>query len=362
MERAPPPSPPLPPLHIVGSALHFYGQPLDQPVGNTQQRWPARHGLILRIWDAAGRQGIGEASPLPGLSPDSLADCAAALHDIHQRLAGVDSDGWPQAPGLVGRPSAEFAFESAVLDLAGRVTGCSAAALLAGRPPWPTVELNALVDSLDAARQARQRGMTTLKLKIGGPDWAAELRLLSSLRQELGGDWQLRLDANGGFAVELARQRLGELLPLSPQLVEQPTRPGQLAGLGRCAVAWAADESLADPAEATQLLHADGCVAWVLKPALLGLRRARQLAVAAQAQRLGVIVTHLFDGPVGLAAASELALSLPAVPWACGLDRHPGLSAWPAVALPHQPDPQQPLLKPHQRAGLGFAQAGLPWS
>jgi hypothetical protein len=86
------------------------------------------------------------------------------------------------------------------------------------------------------------------------------------------------------------------------------------------------------------------------------------MALAAQRQGLGVIVTHLFDGPVGLAAAAELALSLPTAPWACGLDRHPGLWAWPPVDLPHHPDPQQPTLQPHRQVGLGFAKSGLPWT
>jgi L-alanine-DL-glutamate epimerase-like enolase superfamily enzyme len=158
-----------------------------------------------------------------------------------------------------------------------------------------------------------------------------------------------------------ARQRLAELEALRPQFVEQPTSSAALAELGRCAVPWAADESLQDPQQLAPLLDAAGCVAWVLKPALLGLRRARELALLAQQRGLGVVITHLFDGPVGLAAACELALSLPTVPWACGLDRHPGLAAWPAVALPHHRPNSPAAIQPHGGCGLGFALAGLPW-
>jgi hypothetical protein len=72
----------------------------------------------------------------------------------------------------------------------------------------------------------------------------------------------------------------------------------------------------------------------VIKPALHGLRMARALAVQAQGCGIDVVVTHLFDGPLGLRAAAALAFSLPQPPRACGLAPHPGLAAWPVGAEP----------------------------
>ena len=46
-----------------------------------------------------------------------------------------------------------------------------------------------------------------------------------------------------------------------------------------------------------------------------------------------VIVTHLFDGPVGHAAAAHLAISVQSGGPAAGLDAHEGLAAWPATRL-----------------------------
>ena len=96
----------------------------------------------------------------------------------------------------------------------------------------------------------------------------------------------------------------------------------------------AADESLQDAKERQALLTAPFCVAWVLKPMLLGLRRARSGAAGA-GPGSRVVITHAFDGPVAHAAACELAFSLPQAPWACGLAPHAGLQAWSQVALPH---------------------------
>jgi hypothetical protein len=45
------------------------------------------------------------------------------------------------------------------------------------------------------------------------------------------------------------------------------------------------------------------------------------------------VVTHLFDGPVALAVACELALSLPSPPLACGLDAHASLGLFGAAVV-----------------------------
>jgi L-alanine-DL-glutamate epimerase-like enolase superfamily enzyme len=325
--------------------------------------------VVLQIWDKAGRIGVGEASPLPGHSPDSLADCMVALDEIALRAGRCDADGWPLAPWLDALPAARFAWETALCDLIARARGVSVATLLGGQS-LRAVPRNAMVASAAEAKQALAHGIRTLKVKVGRsqPDPIAdadELAFLRSLRQELGDGFTLRLDANGVYLPDAARRRLQEFAALRPELVEQPTAPSELATLGRCAVPWAADESLIEaerePARIDSLLCADGCAAWVLKPAALGLRRARELALLAQGRGLGVIITHLLDGPIALAAACELALSLPRAPWACGLDAHAGLSVFPPTDVPHHMRSAAEICE-SGGPGLGFPKEALPWT
>lgn len=353
-------------VELCGSRLYRFGGRLARPWSGAGQPVLARDGVVLEIWDKEGRTGVGEASPLPGHSSESVADCVAALDDIALRVRDYDAGGWPLVPWLDALPAARFAWESALCDLLARARKVSVATLLGGESRQ-SVPRNAVVSSLAEAEQALSRGISTLKVKVGGKEReaAAEHKFLRSLRRELGDDFALRLDANGAYSPEQARERLRAFKELDPEFVEQPTAVKELVGLGRCAVPWAADESLIDaakvPAQVEALLSAAGCAAWVLKPAALGLRRARELALLAQGEGLGVVITHLLDGPIGLSAACELSLSLPLPPWACGLDRHPGLSSWPAVEVP-----QHALLAAaismSGGEGLGFPRAGLPWT
>jgi L-alanine-DL-glutamate epimerase-like enolase superfamily enzyme len=76
------------------------------------------------------------------------------------------------------------------------------------------------------------------------------------------------------------------------------------------------------------------------------------------------VVTHLFDGPIALAAAAELALSLPAPALAAGLDPHDRHGDWPPVVVPQLA--RRGLVIAAKQPGLGLdldraLTAGGPW-
>jgi L-alanine-DL-glutamate epimerase-like enolase superfamily enzyme len=94
----------------------------------------------------------------------------------------------------------------------------------------------------------------------------------------------------------------------------------------------------------------------VLKPAMLGgLLRCVSLAETVRAEGAEGVVSHLFDGPVGLTVACELALALGSTR-AAGLAPHAALDAWP--------EPERPTalssgrLHAHSRSGLGLERGG----
>lgn len=335
---------------LAASTVSLRGGAASSPVGAARARVSTRRGALLTLTDHLGNKGFGEASPLPGHSPESLDAAVTALDGAHRWLPETSLDAPFEAlsaPRVRAMPgSARFALETALLDLVAKRRGVSLHALLSGREDDARVPVNAYVGAalddalLDDARAALARGITTLKVKLTGSDarFERERVALLALREHLPGDWTLRLDANAAWTLPAAPARLEALSDLAPAFVEQPVAVGSLRALGRCAVAWAIDESLSDPDDTEFALKEGpraGCVAAVIKPAMHGLVGAYELARRASASGLGVVVTHLFDGPVALAAACELALAL-RDPLACGLDLHPGLAAWEPVEIPQR--------------------------
>ena len=338
---------------------------------NARVSWTSREGLLLRLIDNEGRFGVGEASPLPGYSRETLEMCADAL----ERL---DTGGLPSSPpdtpaaewlpeigGLLPPtvPAATFALETAFLDWAGRRTGRSVAEILRPEGPHNDVRLAALMQGrtreeiADEARAAFARGVETIKVKIGRPGcFDQEMELLHGLRKELGDRFALRLDGNGAWNLSEAEERLPSLASVRPEFVEQPVVPYLLLKLGDSPVPVAADETLLFPGAAERLSSVRAVKVWVLKPmALGGIARCLAVAKIAKARKIGLVVSHLFDGPVALAAAAELALALPTPPLACGLDKHAGLSAWPGVSTPQIGGG---TVRPSGAAGLGVSLPG----
>ncbi len=311
---------------------------LPRPIATARGTWAERRGVRIELSDGP-LLGQGEATPLPGYSPDDVDACARAIRDIAPlldvratHLAARFDD------ALAELPCARFALESALVDLEAQRRGTSVAEVLAGAKVTRPVAISGLVDLTspdfeERARKLVRRGVTTVKVKVGAAPREVELVRLAALRVAIGDATCLRLDANGAFDLDGARALLRDVARFAPELVEEPTSGEDLAALGKAGCPWAADESLQNADLAARLLTSP-CAAFVVKPQLHGLHAARALALRAQDAGKAVVVTHLFDGPVAIAAACELALSLPTAPRACGLDAHPSISLFGDAVVP----------------------------
>jgi L-alanine-DL-glutamate epimerase-like enolase superfamily enzyme len=339
--------------------------------------------LTLLLVDEQGCVGRGDAAPLPGFSPESVEECEAALTGVASRLDAVDDAASPgaavaaaindNARTLSRAPSACLAVETALFDLVALRRGLSLAECLGASPPLASIPANALLYAApeetlaERAVALQRRGYVALKVKLCArteDGFHREIDALRETRRRLPLPFELRVDLNAALDLGNARQRMRPFSSLALRYVEQPVAPfdlPKLDSLDSLDVPWAADESLVLPELVEPLLRAPGCVAFVLKPTILGgLLRTRSLALRALEHGKAVVITHLFDGPLAMAAAAELAFSLPAAPLACGLDRHPDLEAWVTAAGGYRiPQLEVPgRIRSSGGPGLGVVAAG----
>jgi o-succinylbenzoate synthase len=313
---------------------------LSRPAENAQQRWLTRDAAFITLESDDGNRGRGEAAPLPGFSRDTLADCQRAfgaleLRDIPERL----EPGQPLLAELgrassrlpVAVPAARAALESALLDLWSRAAGVPGWAMLRGDIEPPRARRVAALlmgepeQALAQALAARTRGVTTFKLKIGKSGALdRELSAIATLRGELGATADLRLDANRAWPAAVAHENLRRLAPFAPEFIEEPCAQADFSALSRGLVALALDESLAelDPDGASSSrIAAWGVRALILKPTLLGgICACAAWAQIARECGAQVILSHTFDGPLGLASSAALALHIGSEHAAHGLD------------------------------------------
>jgi O-succinylbenzoate synthase len=204
-----------------------------------------------------------------------------------------------------------------------------ACALEAACHGWPAparsqVGVNVTVPAVDPRRAheiAGNSGCRTAKVKVAEPGQsdADDIARVAAVRDALGPDGRIRVDANGGWDVEHAASVLGALRPFGLEYAEQPCPSlAELAELRRRTdVPLAADESIRRAEDPLAVRAAGAADIVVLKVQPLGGVRAA-LAVAA-ACGLPVVVSSAVESSVGLAAGVALAAALPELRYDCGL-------------------------------------------
>ena len=175
-------------------------------------------------------------------------------------------------------------------------------------------------------------GCATAKIKVAEPgvsvgrDCARIAAVADALRETVGGQAMIRLDANGAWEVDQAREAIPAMAAAAGvvpiEYVEQPCASvEELAELRRRLdgmVAIAADESIrraADPLRVRELGAADVVV---LKVQPLG--GAAACLDLAERLEIPVVVSSAVETSVGLEAGLRLAAALPELPFACGLE------------------------------------------
>ncbi|MEY3889600.1 MAG: hypothetical protein RI931_722 [Actinomycetota bacterium] len=137
---------------------------------------------------------------------------------------------------------------------------------------------------------------------------------------------KIRLDANGGWSVDLAFSFIKALHGngITPQYVEQPCATiAELAQLraklaeANLPVKIAADESIRRVSDPLEVARAGAADIIVLKAAPLG-GIARALSIAEESG-LPVVVSSALDSSVGLSMGAHLAAALPRLEFDCGL-------------------------------------------
>lgn len=263
---------------------------------------------------ADGRRGLGECSPIPGLSPENPLcvekDLAYACR-MAEEQQGIPATALQQAPAI------RFALESALLGLL-RPTPHS--------PIWDSpvargeqgVEIHHLIwmDTAEAMLQRMAEGIAAgfrcLKLKVGALPFEEEASLLRRAHERFP-QAEIRVDANGAFTPENALQRLETLAACGVSLIEQPIRPGQQETMAQLIqqspLPIALDEELipADTPEARlQLLQELRPAAIVIKPTLHGgFSGAQEWCAAAESVGSRWWINSAMESQIGLALLTE---------------------------------------------------------
>jgi o-succinylbenzoate synthase len=293
-------------MKIVDLEAIPYALPFREPYVTAAGTLVRREMVLLRLRSDDGLVGLGEAVPLSLRGGTGLDRVVAELARLGERDRLDEALLRDRATEL--SPPARCAALTALLDLRGRRVSATGDV---DREPPPPVRCNATLTAGDpVAVVARAEGwaadgFSTFKLKLGRGDDAAQVR---AVREALGPRARIRIDANAAWDLETARRTLKELEPYEVELAEQPVATVEEAAelSGSTEIPLAADESVESRDDAERIAAAGAFAMTGIKLSKVG-GPEEALEIA---EVLPSYMTSALDGPVGIAAAAQVAQTL----------------------------------------------------
>jgi o-succinylbenzoate synthase len=311
-------------MRIIAVEVIPYALPFERPYVTARGTLEQREMVLLRLRTDGGTVGLGEAVPLSLRGGATLERVERSLTRVSRRLASLDVAAMATEHPLeaavdavihvaAGRrlPSpAKAAVETALFDLAGRLSETPVWRMLRGELPAPlrcnaTLAAGSPQELAAEAAAWGKRGFGTFKLKLGVGD---DVERAQAVREAVGRDVKLRVDANGAWSADRAIAVLGEIEPLGIELVEQPAATlRQMAAVAAATpIPVAADESVASARDAKKAARVGACRLATVKLSKVG-GMGTASGIAAE---LPVYMSSALDGPVGIAAAAHAAQAL----------------------------------------------------
>jgi L-Ala-D/L-Glu epimerase len=258
-----------------------------------------------------GVVGRGEASPV-SYHGESTASAAEFLSETAPVLIGDDPFALEaigsRLEDIEGNTAGKAAVDAALHDWIGRRLGLPVWRLLGLSPEAPPTSYTIGIDTVEGTRDRvrRARGFRALKVKVGGPE---DLARLEAVRAE--STAPMRVDANEGWTLELARELMPALVELGVELVEQPFPAADLDSFHALrelssrppVVVDEGCQNLSDVAAAAD--YADGINVKLAKSG--GIREAVRMIHAARALGLHVMLGCMIESQLGIAPAAAIA-------------------------------------------------------
>lgn len=279
--------------------------------------------IVVKITADTGEVGYGEAPPTAVITGDTKGSVACAIRDfIRPAILGMEIE---NLDGIMERlhgciqknTSAKACVDMALYDLYGQRYGAPLYQLLGGfrgeLETDLTISVNPVEEMVRDSVAAVRRGYRILKTKVG-LDGKEDLKRVTAIREAVGTDVRIRVDANQGWTAKEAIRTLTAMedAGLDIELCEQPVNAHDLDGMRAVTRAVRtpilADESVFSARDAVEIIRtgaADLINIKLMKTG--GIYGALQLCAVAEACGVECMVGCMLESKLAVSAAAHLA-------------------------------------------------------
>jgi L-alanine-DL-glutamate epimerase-like enolase superfamily enzyme len=285
--------------------------------------------IVVRILTDYEVFGWGESSPSQRVTGENTRTVLSVLDKIAPKLIGmsplrIEQDVEVMDSIVKGNPAAKAAIDIALHDIFGKITQKPLFMLMGG---YRTEVLTDLTLGIKPPREmakdavkAAENGFIALKVKLG-VNPAEDVERIRLIREAVGDEIQIRIDANEGWTPKQAVEVLNKIEKFNIQFAEQPVPAEDIKGLIKVRkdspIPIMADESVHSPEDALHLIQAEAVDLINIKLMKSGgILKGRKIADVAEAAGIPCMIGCMGESEIGIAAGAHLAAAVKNIEYA----------------------------------------------
>ena len=311
-------------LKIKHIAIYKIKIPLIEPFVISLGPIARVENIVVTIQTSEGLMGFGECSPYMTINGESIDTCFIVGQYLGKALIGQNALN-PVAcirimDGIIyGNTSIKSAFDMALYDIAAQQAGLPLYQFLGGKKNKilqtdMTVSIGSPIKMRDDAIRFKEQGFPFIKVKLG-ENLEIDVARIKAIRESIGNDIPLRIDANQGWeSADKAIAVLKALEPYSIEHCEEPIPRWRFMELSKVSahtsIPIMADESCGDDHDAERLISLKACSMFNIKLGKSsGFVKAVKIVELASAAGIHLQIGGFMESRLGMTAAAHLALT-----------------------------------------------------
>lgn len=280
--------------------------------------------VFIRVHTSGGFYGVGECSAFPmivGETQDTCLIMARAFSGLWIGRDALDIDVRLQQlhSFASGNTTVKSAFDMALYDIAAKNAGLPLYQFLGGEKRVVETDITIGIDipgiMAEKALVFKQSGAHVLKVKLG-KDAPEDVERIRQIRESVGGDIKIRIDANQGWDFDSAVYGLQSMAKYDIEFCEQPMRTwydDRLPALMKQSpVKIMADESVYSHHDARKQINSGSCDYINIKMAKSGgIFEAKQIHDLAASKGIICMMGGMLESRIALSAKLHFVYASP---------------------------------------------------
>lgn len=280
------------------------------------------HTVIVKIETDEGVYGIGEGAPMEFVTGESLDHIILSIGILEKQIIGQNPLDIEKIHNIMNsalskNTGAKAAIDIALHDIKGKVMNAPLYRVLGGNSNNFETDITIGISSpSEMAKEAKERidqGFKVLKIKAGlNPE--QDIEAIKLIRQSIGNDIRLRMDANQGWTVSQSVKVMKAVERYGVEAVEQPLPCWDIEGMksirDKVDIMVMADETVFSPNDAIKIVknnYADIINIKLMKSG--GIYAGEKINAISESAGIRCMVGCMLESKIAITAGASLVAS-----------------------------------------------------